>query len=621
MNGKKLPWLSRGRKTGSGWSEETNRAILALVIIAVLVGTPILSMTALAVHGGNETIVVEAGSYHAIHYGFYGFGKLEYSISMSSGPQIYLLDLDRRNFERFAAGKSYDYSGYETIGVGGSGTSMQGGLIWEIYLVFVNDESGTATIEFSSDATCYFSMLAAAAVLGASAAVAYAAYMLSNQKKVDSIDVPWASTSRSVRKTNLLVIVGLVIMPIVIMVALGFVIPYGQGSGPGTAFVRLWGTAFVRFWISILLTCVIAFMLRFKLSEVGGKPEQALFNLAYRLRVSGYRVTAKPGRLSVQISGTIAIKVRAKQTPIGSVVSYQADATPAGWMIWVVLFFFSSYASPVLLAVSLFMLYRASIFATERILPRLSAPPISEQPDTQVDTRWILIDSLSEGRRLSAEAYEAARSNYQDAIILLVSAGLIIATFMALLTYAYLFRDLSTQDQTLLVMLSSLPFALIFPLLSWRLLRARTEPRLKELKSWTTRLDAALSREVAGQSPPDNEPSAFELVVESAREVPAWLKARRRGGMFREPGEWLLIFFLSYWAVMLGFAGVVELMGGDSSIAWVTMSSSAILIVVAVSIYIVWRKQRDKEAKGTLTEWAGRYEAVKAKMETFLRGV
>jgi hypothetical protein len=170
-------------------------------------------------------------------------------------------------------------------------------------------------------------------------------------------------------------------------------------------------------------------------------------------------------------------------------------------------------------------------------------------------------------------------------------------------------------------MLSSLPFALIFPLLSWRLLRARTEPRLKELKSWTTRLDAALSREVAGQSPPDNEPSAFELVVESAREVPAWLKARRRGGMFREPGEWLLIFFLSYWAVMLGFAGVVELMGGDSSIAWVTMSSSAILIVVAVSIYIVWRKQRDKEAKGTLTEWAGRYEAVKAKMETFLRGV
>jgi len=613
MNGKKLPWLIRGRNNESGWPEETNRALLALVIIAFLVGTPILSMTALAVPSGNETIVVEAGSYHAIHFGFYGYGKLEYSIPTSSGPQIHLLELDRRNYDRFVAGKSYDSAEDLTIGVGGSGTSTQAGPLWEIYLVFVNDELGTATIEFSSDSTCYFSMLAAAVVLGATAAVAYAGYVLSNQKKTDGVDVPWAGTRQSVLSRNILAIVGLVIIPIVITVALGFVIPSGMGFGAGTGYLR--------FWIAVLLTCAMAFGLRFKLSQVATKPEQALFNLAYRLRISGYRVTAKPGLLAVQISGTTEVKVNAKEIPTGSVITYQLDATPSGWLIWVVLFLFSSYLPLVPLAISLFMLYRVRAFATERVLPRLFAPPISERTDERADTRWMLTNSLSEGRRLSAEAYEAAESNYQDVILVLVSAGLIIATFMGLLVDVYLLHDLSTQDQIILVMLSTLPFALIFPLLSWRLLRAKTVPKLEELKSWSTRLDVALSKEVAGQNPPDNEPSTFELVAESTRMLPTWLKARRRGGRFREPGEWLLIFFLSYWAVLLGFAGAVELYRGDPAIGALTILIAAVMAVIGASIYIGWRKQREKEAKDTMAEWAGRYEEIKAKMEAYLRSV
>jgi len=134
--------------------------VLVLVAVAIL-GSFLLSFALLSVHESQKTIVVEPRSYYAIRFEFYGVGLLEYSDRQSGGPQIYLLEMNERNYERFVSGKSYDYYGYSTLSSYPGGRTLESGTMWVVCLVFVNDNLSPATVEFESDATVYFSLLVA----------------------------------------------------------------------------------------------------------------------------------------------------------------------------------------------------------------------------------------------------------------------------------------------------------------------------------------------------------------------------------------------------------------------------------------------------------------------------
>lgn len=123
----------------NGWPERTNRVLIAIVVVALLLGVPVLSMTFLSVHLDRQTITIEPGSYYSIHFGFYGFGKIEITHSGFSGSDFYMVELDRVNFYRFLAGNPYQYTSYGIMGFGNSGSSSEGGFIWDKYLVLVND--------------------------------------------------------------------------------------------------------------------------------------------------------------------------------------------------------------------------------------------------------------------------------------------------------------------------------------------------------------------------------------------------------------------------------------------------------------------------------------------------
>jgi len=134
--------------------------VLVLIAVAILGSVP-LSYTLLSVQESQKTIVVEPQSYYAIRFEFYGVGLLEYSDRQSGGPQIYLLEMNERNYERFVSGKSYDYNGYSTLSSFPGGRVLEAGTMWVVCLVFVNDNSSPATVEFESHTTVYFSLLVA----------------------------------------------------------------------------------------------------------------------------------------------------------------------------------------------------------------------------------------------------------------------------------------------------------------------------------------------------------------------------------------------------------------------------------------------------------------------------
>jgi hypothetical protein len=140
--------------------------VLVLVAVAVL-GSFLSSLALLSVHESQRTIVVEPQSHYAIRFEFYGIGLLEYSDRQSGGPQIYLLEMNEWNYERFVSGKSYHYTGYSTLSSFPGGRALETGTMWVVCLVFVNDNLSPATVEFGSHMTVYFSLLVAGPIAAA----------------------------------------------------------------------------------------------------------------------------------------------------------------------------------------------------------------------------------------------------------------------------------------------------------------------------------------------------------------------------------------------------------------------------------------------------------------------
>jgi hypothetical protein len=600
---------SRTRSKGAsglleGWPEKTNRALIAIVLVALLFGVPVLSMTALSVHMDRQDITVEPGSYRSFHIGFYGFGELEYSTSLVSYPDFYMLQLDRVNFYRFVAGERYQYTSYGSVG---GGSSSETGLIWDEYLVFVND--GAAPVQFSLklDGTAYVSMLPAVGILVVASATGYWLGRMADKKVHLDMADPLVVARRPVRKKAVITIALLSLIPIGIMLAIPAVVPEGAPI--------LSGGEVSGFFLGLLITVIIPFQLRFKLTKTIGAPAEILANLAYRLRVSGYRVTEERRRLIVQVSSTSAVHITTRTSSSGTWVLYKPSATPSGMGIMIVLLF-TFIGAPLALALSLFFLYRSSTFACMRIVPRLSRLPIPQAPGIEVDTRMMIVESLSEGRRLSAEAYESARSNYQDSVIIMTVVGIILSVILALLAFTHI----DSEDRGLVALAIGVTSAVVFSAVSWYLLAARSKPRIAEFKSWSAKLDSALSREVAGQPPADSEPSSFELIASSCREMPKWMKARRRAGGFRTPLFWLLVFFLSYGAFEAGLVGIISLFEGQERNGIVALAVCAALILFATLSYWIWKKRLDQEMERTLSVWNERYEALNSHMERVLAG-
>ena len=605
MNGSKR----NGAAPVKGWPERVDRRLLTVMIVALVVVAPMLSMTVFSKHTGAQTIVVEPGSYYAIHAGVYGFGTVAYSTS-GGGSEIYLLELDWFNFQKFKAGMDYDYIGYQALG-GGSGHTVMGGVMWGMYLVFVNDMAHPDSVTVEVDVTVYYGLPAAALVAAALGGVYFVLGRRSRRERAGARRPTEAG--RAERRKALLFIAGLVGLMAAVLMALGFLLPQDT---PVSRMVMVYGQL-----IGAVLCSMIAFAVSLRLREVKGAPADILADLAYRLRVSGYLVTERRGTLTVRISSTSTIKVSARAAPGGTALRYRIGMTPPAAILLVVCIMAPMFMASLWLAFVLFMIYRTAVFASDRVLPRLSQLPVPRPPAEEEDTRKMLIKGLAEGRRLSAEAHEAARSTYHDAIILSVVASLMLSFALGL----FLSMRVLGSESGATVLLTAEAFAALAGIsssvVSWRLLTRRWRPLISDTGAWSARLEAALAREASGRPAPDGEPSSFELIAGWYEELPKWLKARRKGGMLREPGQWLLIFFAGYQGVTFALSGALGILQESYSMAMWYFAGSAVLFALATGVYLHWRKTRREEDGDTVARVDAGLRSLKAEMEKYLGGV
>jgi len=360
---------------------------------------------------------------------------------------------------------------------------------------------------------------------------------------------------------------------------------------------------------------VLAFSLRFSLGNVVADPKTVLYNLAHKLRAARYRVEEANDELIAQVDSMSAIRIRARASKSGTELTYRMDGTPAGWTVTLILVF-SGYFAILIPPVVLFMLRRVRRCAREQVVPSLVATQVPGADSTSLRIHKALIDSLSEGYRLSSEAYEAEKSDYEDNVIFLVVLGFLVLVGSAI---AFLTINTSARLEGIPVsFLLSVAIAIIFTFPSVWLLRRRVKPRLNELKGWATRLEGALVQEISSSKPKDEEPSVFELIADAWKDVPKWLEVRRKSGFYREPGTWLLILCLaglSSTGLVFAFFMLIQ-----SPLASVIVGvPSAGLLYVIHTLYSGSRRRLDEERDRVFSDWNRRIGVMNSQMEKHLQ--
>ena len=596
------------------WPEKVNRVLVVLVFIILVVGTPLASMITLSKHIEERSITIRPDSYYVLHQGIYGYGSFDMSYRCYGGDEGYLIRLDRLNYWLFKAGYDYEYMRHSDLGSGSGGGIGGGGIFWETYYVFVNDGHYSMDITITLDSNAYYSFPIALLLLGAMAFVGYEYSKRMEQRTTAESGAPRVVKSRTERRKAIVFMTWISLLVIGMTIGFGLLTSLTDVSGLLSAMLLL-----LRLWFFAIIGIVIVFKFGHRLQVVEGDPGVGVEQLAHRLRISGYMVSKSKDMHTIRISTTSAIRVFAKSTPEGALIKYRAGATPRGLCV-IVFLMLSPYASFLGFVISLFMLYRAATFADVRIIPRMHQLSKATLHEERVDTRDMLIDSLSEGRRLSVEAYEAARSNYHDMILLLVTLGIVLSTVFAAVSYLSWPQDLDSSTRGAASILSGLAVGSAIPIIGWRVLGANARGKIDDLKRWTAELEKALQREISSMQVSDDESSSFELIAESCKVVPEWIRVRRKGRMYRDPVSWILIFMLSLAAFELAITGVLSF-DINSALSTVFLGVSACLVLLVAFIYHRWRRRQaedDRELKDSLKT---RFRGLKEKMEAYLGSV
>jgi uncharacterized membrane protein len=602
-----------GSAPGQRWPERVNRGVIVFVAALLFIVTPLLSGYVFNEHTGPETIVVEPQSHHSIHLGVYGYGGTHYDLTGETEAEVVLLVLDKLNYERFLAGRDYSANDRFELDMYSSCSVGRGGVMWESYLVLVNEGTEQAAVNLSTDCWSWFSLPIAAPMAAIAAVVGYAverrAVRISGQES--SRVLPFIGTAE--RRKAVLVAAGLIASLAAILFTLSLTGANSSGDLLGAMLLML-----VVYFAPLLCTPV-AFVLRFRLSDVNGSPDHVVTRLAHRLRESGYLVAESPRKLSVRFSSTSSIRIFFRATPKGTRVSYRAATSPLGLVLLLVIVL-SFILSPLALAISLFMLYRSSVFAGDRVRPKLVQPPERITDAQTVDTRTVLIKCLSENRRLSAEAYEATRMKYHAWLIAMAIAFVITyANFGTLVSGT---RGFMGDDSELVWrVLASTLVAGASAIIYWVMVARKLGPTLTELRYWTRTLGSAVSREAAGEPPVDDEDSSFELIAESHGKAPEWLRARKKAGIFRRPGYWLIMLYLAYGGVSYCIITVAMLMTGHVNYAAIYGPIAAVLLTVAWYMYRRWTTKQRAEDTAMMIGMTERIRTLKAEMEGYLRSV
>ena len=418
-------------------------------------------------------------------------------------------------------------------------------------------------------------------------------------------------TSGSVKRRIVLWVYGAVSAVLVLLGPVVYLAPY-YDSNFGMSVLLRWS------WILACLVLLASFYSTwFRFGVVESQPGESLAGLTRMLRVMGYNVEQKKEFLDVRIDKLAHVKIRAKRQPRGTEIGFQVGVTPLYAAAIIVLFLVIPPASVLL---SLFAMRSSFRFIDEKLSHRLTGlPAVASAP---MDVHATLVDSLSEGRRLAQEAYEAAKSNYEDTVIVLVIVG--VAFFMgAFLAGLWVIPDGHDSIRlTSSAILGALAMVgVILP--TFLKTRKRQLTAIRQFEEHAKRLADALAIELSSGKPPDGYPSSFEIIAGAGDQIPVWLAARRQAGAYRHPTTWIAIFVFAYAGALLTVAAVAEMLSDwdDPARNGVVLAIGCVMLVSTLSLYRRWRKEERLESEQVTGDWRGRLEVLRSEMEKYLQGL
>ena len=368
----------------------------------------------------------------------------------------------------------------------------------------------------------------------------------------------------------------------------------------------------------LIVLFLISISLRYELTTVDGDPRAVLADLAHRLRVSRYRVKEDKKGLKVQITSSTAIRITAGVGNGRTVMRYKPDQTASGWAALIILLFIY-YFIPISVAIAIYAVWEVQRFAERAVLPRvIGALPIAgEKPADAI--RSTLIDGLSEGYRLAAEAYEAQRSNIQDGI-LAVFTGSLFVWFLTFMGFVEMLKNQPMYHDFLTSLIVSLIVTITFCIPPMIYLTRDVKARALEFKSWSDRLLVRLGQETGPEPPKDVEPSVFELLDDTSRQIPKWMKVMRRAGLFTDAWTWFVIFMLAYVAFML-FLGGISWYPPNLIMQAILVSGALATTLCCYLLYRRWITEAREEESAVATNWETRLRTVRENMQNHLEGL
>ena len=359
---------------------------------------------------------------------------------------------------------------------------------------------------------------------------------------------------------------------------------------------------------------IASYLIRFKSRVIDNTPSGATDAVAQELITAKHIVERSKGRLVVRLNKSVGVVVSAKQTGRQSQLYYGLKPMPRGdaWLIILVLLL-----TPIALLVAAYYLSKVVRFgkdALDEITFRASLRP----EDHEKSIEEMLTEGLSEARRISLEAYEASKSNYQDMMLLTLVVGMLAAA-VAVVSIAHLDgAEVIEVDRDILPAVGIIAFA-VTTIVSMFAVRWRLRPRLDDLGDWRSRLSYALKWEARPIEDEMAASSQFELLVGASKKIPEWLEIRRRSMLAREPvASMLLMYLLLYGIVLATGGGVWMIQGGVFGL--VLLSIGVLLVASAVVIYRVSLRRRSAEAKALGDSWRRRSEEMTLMMESLLGG-
>jgi hypothetical protein len=362
---------------------------------------------------------------------------------------------------------------------------------------------------------------------------------------------------------------------------------------------------------------IVTFSVKIPIGVVHGDETRVKQALLHSLRAAGRRASDERKCVECRIDSLTAVRVYLAGSNGDTKIGAMAWATPTGWsliLICTLIYYLGFIAIPAMLLV----FFRAHFYADSEVRQLLGRLDLSPKAQPSLGIRETIIDGLAEGGRLAAEAFEARRSDYHDGLLLAAVAGMIafLVSLIGLGTDGLGEWNLSLSLSAVLLAATVLAFACSIGLGYLVFTRFRNELRI--LNDWSNRFQTGLLIETTGIAVPDGQQSSVELMMDAWKEIPGWLRARRKAGMYRQPGTWLAILTFAGPGAILLFAGLFAV-EQNPVLRVVVFGIGFAFSALAALLYRTWKRERDEEELQVMSGWSDKLAMMRSRLEQHLQ--